>query len=180
VVRTNNQINSNATTLSDEKVPNPRSKYRGVRWYRRTSRWVVQVRINGQRKHVGYFDSEEVAARAYCVALEKFQTEVEIEKAKIAAAAATSAKLETKITQKPQVATTTTTTSGPSKGDTITSAAGAASTTASALNTGIQALKEQPKPLLSHNALPAPTVGVKKISSSSSAPTTSPPTTSSS
>jgi len=47
------------------------SKYRGVCWYKRTKRWVAQIKVNGVRKHIGYFKDEEKAALAYQLAVER-------------------------------------------------------------------------------------------------------------
>jgi hypothetical protein len=41
------------------------SKYRGVRFEKDKKRWRVEIRYNKTRKHLGYFDNEEDAARAY-------------------------------------------------------------------------------------------------------------------
>lgn len=41
------------------------SEYRGVNWYPRTKRWVARIRHNDTVIHLGYFGSEEAAARAY-------------------------------------------------------------------------------------------------------------------
>jgi hypothetical protein len=72
VTRAARKLVKKRRTAAKRPSQNPQSKYRCVRWYKRTSRWVVQVRINGERKHVGYFDKEEDAAAAYHVALEKW------------------------------------------------------------------------------------------------------------
>lgn len=42
-----------------------RSKYRGVAWDKRNSRWRASVTKDGRRKNLGRFDTEEAAARAY-------------------------------------------------------------------------------------------------------------------
>ena len=34
-------------------------------WRRNEKKWQVAIRINGKKKHVGRFDNEEDAARAY-------------------------------------------------------------------------------------------------------------------
>jgi hypothetical protein len=47
--------------VDDEK----RSKYRGVSWYKRDSKWKAQIRHTGKLHYLGYFDDEEEAARAY-------------------------------------------------------------------------------------------------------------------
>jgi hypothetical protein len=41
------------------------SKYKGVTWHKRNSRWVAYIKHQGVRRHLGYFDTEEAAARAY-------------------------------------------------------------------------------------------------------------------
>ncbi|GBG24998.1 Hypothetical Protein FCC1311_012152 [Hondaea fermentalgiana] len=57
--------------------PNPprrlTSRFRGVCWYKRTKRWVVQLKMAGLRKHVGYFKDELKAAQAYEEALREIQ-----------------------------------------------------------------------------------------------------------
>jgi hypothetical protein len=43
-----------------------KSKYKGVCWLNREQKWHVRIRLpNGIRKHIGYFDDEELAAKAY-------------------------------------------------------------------------------------------------------------------
>lgn len=48
------------------------SKYRGVAWNRQISRWVAYIQPDGKKHHLGYFDSEEDAARVYDAAARKF------------------------------------------------------------------------------------------------------------
>jgi hypothetical protein len=52
-----------------ESEPRITSKHRGVCWYRRTKKWVVQTKVNKKRVHVGYFSDEEEAAKAYLIAV---------------------------------------------------------------------------------------------------------------
>jgi hypothetical protein len=40
-------------------------------WYKRTHKWVCQIKIDGKRKHIGYFTDERDAAAAYQKALIK-------------------------------------------------------------------------------------------------------------
>jgi len=47
------------------------SSYRGVCWYKRTQRWVAQIKVKGVRKHIGYFRNELDAKNAYDAAMEK-------------------------------------------------------------------------------------------------------------
>ena len=41
------------------------SKYKGVSWVQRGQKWRAEIRIDGKSTHLGYFDSEEAAARKY-------------------------------------------------------------------------------------------------------------------
>jgi len=47
------------------------SKYIGVHWFERTKKWKSSIRINGKKKHLGYFLSETEAAKAYKFELNK-------------------------------------------------------------------------------------------------------------
>jgi len=41
------------------------SKFKGVSWHRRDNKWQSQITVDGTVKHLGYFKSEEAAARKY-------------------------------------------------------------------------------------------------------------------
>ena len=41
------------------------SKYKGVCWHKRDSKWMAQIKVDGALRYLGYFDSELEAARAY-------------------------------------------------------------------------------------------------------------------
>ena len=41
------------------------SKYKGVSWHKRDKKWQAYIRLNGKLIHLGLFDSEIEAARAY-------------------------------------------------------------------------------------------------------------------
>lgn len=48
------------------KVPGTSSKFRGVYWNKRDQKWCAQIKPDGAKQiHLGYFDVEEDAARAY-------------------------------------------------------------------------------------------------------------------
>lgn len=49
--------------------PNKTSSYVGVCWYKKRDMWQSQITIAGKRNHLGYFDNEIDAARAYQDAL---------------------------------------------------------------------------------------------------------------
>lgn len=54
----------NAQNRSKQKGTS--SRYRGVTWCKRNKKWLAAIRsIIGKRKHLGYFNIEEDAARAY-------------------------------------------------------------------------------------------------------------------
>jgi len=50
------------------------SQFKGVCWYKRTQKWVVQIKVKGVRKHVGYFKDEKTAGEAYLKAVAKVQS----------------------------------------------------------------------------------------------------------
>eukprot|EP00284_Hemiselmis_tepida_P009317 CAMPEP_0174932286 /NCGR_PEP_ID=MMETSP1355-20121228/35615_1 /TAXON_ID=464990 /ORGANISM="Hemiselmis tepida, Strain CCMP443" /LENGTH=450 /DNA_ID=CAMNT_0016178687 /DNA_START=170 /DNA_END=1518 /DNA_ORIENTATION=- len=49
----------------DGKTPTPKSRFYGVHWNRRKRKWRVRIKANGRDTHVGYFNDEGSAARAY-------------------------------------------------------------------------------------------------------------------
>lgn len=48
-----------------EKQAGCSSTYRGVCWQKSARKWTAGISINGRRRHLGLFDREEDAARAY-------------------------------------------------------------------------------------------------------------------
>lgn len=51
--------------MNTRKCENTTSIYKGVCWNKRAGKWQVYIMINGKRIHLGYFDSETEAAKAY-------------------------------------------------------------------------------------------------------------------
>jgi hypothetical protein len=41
------------------------SHFKGVRWFKKASKWAARITIDGKNTHLGYFYDEEAAARAY-------------------------------------------------------------------------------------------------------------------
>lgn len=60
----NLQIVTNRFNTSKD-IKNKTSKYTGVSWEKRRSKWVVRIRINQKYLHLGYFLNEEDANLAY-------------------------------------------------------------------------------------------------------------------
>jgi hypothetical protein len=49
------------------------SGFKGVCWYKQTSRWKAQICVNGHKRGLGYFNTREAAAAAYdAAAVEAF------------------------------------------------------------------------------------------------------------
>jgi hypothetical protein len=74
-----NKKGGHAQKVEDPDEPRITSKHRGVCWYKRTKKWVVQTKVNGKRVHVGYFDDEEKAAEAYKNAVQGIQVKKALE-----------------------------------------------------------------------------------------------------
>lgn len=58
----------NCRNSSGKKARNGKpasSRFCGVRWYHWTGKWAAQIRLPSGNKHLGYFETEEEAARAY-------------------------------------------------------------------------------------------------------------------
>lgn len=67
--RANLRLCTNAQNMANRrKQPGCSSRFKGVHWYKRTGRWMARIEFDGRKKHLGYFDDEEEAARAYNVA----------------------------------------------------------------------------------------------------------------
>ena len=45
---------------------------KGYCWHKRVKRWYSQIRVNGKKIHLGSFDSEEDASKAFCDASRKY------------------------------------------------------------------------------------------------------------
>lgn len=58
--RSQNQMNR-----GPDRTRSNRGKYKGVWWHKRRSLWRVAIRANGKVTHLGFFKTQEEAARAY-------------------------------------------------------------------------------------------------------------------
>lgn len=48
------------------------SRFKGVHWHKASCKWCAAIQVNLRRLHLGLFDSEEAAHRAYCEASAKY------------------------------------------------------------------------------------------------------------
>jgi len=68
-------IAQNNVNRASYKTKNSPSKYKGVYWSKRDKKWQVQICHNNKRKHIGQFDNEIQAAKAYDEAAKKYHKE---------------------------------------------------------------------------------------------------------
>jgi len=54
---------------------NGSSNFKGVGWHIRIKKWAARIGFNSKRIHIGFFNSEEDAARAYDEAAKKYHGE---------------------------------------------------------------------------------------------------------
>jgi hypothetical protein len=72
--KSNLRICTNSQNGANKDKPNipTSSKYKGVRFYKRTGRWSAQIQVNQKNIHLGYFDTEVKAARKYNIAAKQY------------------------------------------------------------------------------------------------------------
>lgn len=56
-----------------QSYKNSSSIYKGVSWKKDKNKWRAQITINGKQKHLGYYNSEVEAARAYDATAKNFE-----------------------------------------------------------------------------------------------------------
>ena len=59
------RICTNAENHYNQKPGKGTSKYKGCSWYKRDKKWQARIRLNSKLIHLGLFDSEIEAAKAY-------------------------------------------------------------------------------------------------------------------
>lgn len=63
--RCNLRICSNAQNQYNQLAGTGTSRFKGVCWFKALGKWHAQIKLNYRTLHVGYFDDEIEAARAY-------------------------------------------------------------------------------------------------------------------
>lgn len=63
--KVNLRICSNMQNSHNRKGVHATSKYKGVSWEKRVNKWRVTINYNYKQKHIGTFDNEIDAAKAY-------------------------------------------------------------------------------------------------------------------
>ena len=78
--RLNNRISNLRECTNSENAQNRKSrersssKYIGVYKTKKTKKFVAQITVNGNQKHLGYFETEKLAYLAYCEAKKKLHS----------------------------------------------------------------------------------------------------------
>ena len=64
--RSNLRVVTHAENLTNRgSCANTSSKFKGVSWFKRDNKWRSQIQVDGKGVHLGYFESEVDAAKAY-------------------------------------------------------------------------------------------------------------------
>lgn len=76
-IKNNNFTKSNLTTKGnrsrwEKPKSNSSSKYKGVSWRKDANKWVAKINVDGKPKHLGLFETEDLAAKAYNHAVDEF------------------------------------------------------------------------------------------------------------
>ena len=72
--KSNLRICTQAQNNMNRRGPKPSSKnrFRGVHFFKRTGAWTAQIGVNRKKIHLGYFATENDAAKAYSEANKKY------------------------------------------------------------------------------------------------------------
>jgi hypothetical protein len=76
--RSNLRLCTNAENIRNAQkrcIKKATSKFKGVGFDSNRNRWRATITVDWKTKHLGYFDSEEDAAKAYDIASEKYHGE---------------------------------------------------------------------------------------------------------
>lgn len=73
-IKSDNRVENLQITTARHNTSKDRkgsSKYTGVSWYKRSSKWTAQIQINGKLKYLGAFTNEIEASNAYQQSIKK-------------------------------------------------------------------------------------------------------------
>jgi hypothetical protein len=63
--RDNLRLCTSSQNHQNQRKTRGTSRYKGVSWFKRDSRWRATIKQYGRQRSLGYYDAEEEAARAY-------------------------------------------------------------------------------------------------------------------
>ena len=64
--RSNLRLATPSQNMQNSRIPsNNSSGFKGAFWHKRERKWQAQIKLNGKKKHLDYFDTVEEAAAAY-------------------------------------------------------------------------------------------------------------------
>ena len=58
--------------MNEKKRKNCSSRFKGVSWHKRCKKWMAKIKTEDKQKHLGYFNNEKDAAKAYDAAAKKY------------------------------------------------------------------------------------------------------------
>jgi hypothetical protein len=71
--RANLRPANQSQNIGNQRAQSGSSRFKGVHWFKRDQKWRACIKVGRRGRHIGYFASEEDAARAYdAVALKEF------------------------------------------------------------------------------------------------------------
>lgn len=70
--RCNLRFATKSQNAANQKSRRGSSKFKGVCWHKRRSKWISQIVIKQKRLYLGYFNNETEAAKSYNIAAKKY------------------------------------------------------------------------------------------------------------